>query len=188
MIRPVLQFFKEIIPLALIAILIIYPIRTFVAQPFFVRGQSMEPTFVDGDYLIVDELSYRFREPQRGEVVVFRFPLDEDQYYIKRIVGLPGETIEVESGRLYSIPQGSETREPLAEWWYRELSGRLLPGEDFQVKIPEESYFVLGDNLTASYDSRRWGALPRKDIVGRVWLRVFPLERAQAFSLPAYQP
>lgn len=188
MTRTILRFFKELIQLALIAAFIIYPIRAFVAQPFYVRGQSMEPTFADGDYLIVDELSYRFREPERGEVVVFRFPLDERSYYIKRIVGLPGERIGFAAGNFYYIPQGSSEKEPLVEWWLPKTSLPLGKVEDFEVRVPEDGYFVLGDNLSASYDSRRWGALLREHVVGRVWVRVFPLSRAQAFSIPAYQP
>jgi signal peptidase I len=97
----VLDFFKEILQTVILALLIVLPIRLFIFQPFIVKGQSMEPTFEDGDYLIIDEITYRFREPKRGEVVVFKNPMNERQRFIKRIIGLPGETVEVSDGKIF---------------------------------------------------------------------------------------
>jgi signal peptidase I len=93
-----IRAFWEVIKVVALTLIIIIPIRLWVTQPFFVSGASMEPTFDDGDYLVIDEFSYHFREPQRGEVIVFRFPGDERQFYIKRIIGLPGEKVEIQDG------------------------------------------------------------------------------------------
>ncbi len=134
----------EVFKLAFITALIVVPIRTFVAQPFIVSGSSMEPTFQDGEYLIVDELSYHLREPRLGEVIIFRFPRDPDKFFIKRIVGAPGDTVD-SLGKTVALDTGE--------------------------------YFVEGDNRGESYDSRSWGILPREYIIGRAFLRLFPLNR-----------
>src|SRR3989338_3487655 len=113
---PFLRTVGEFLRLAIIAAAIALPIRYFIAQPFIVRGASMEPNFHDREYLVVDELSYFFREPKRGEVVVFRYPLNPREYFIKRVIGLPGETVEVRSDAVYvfngEYPDGFEITEP----------------------------------------------------------------------------
>src|SRR3989344_304093 len=98
--KSILLFFWEISKIVIIALVIVVPIRYFIFQPFFVRGQSMEPNFQNGDYLIVDEVSYRLRVPQRGEVIVFKYPMNPSQRYIKRIVGLPNEAVEIQDGEI----------------------------------------------------------------------------------------
>src|SRR6185295_12680549 len=95
------SFFSELLKFALVALLIVVPVRFFIAQPFIVSGASMDPTFKTGQYLIVDELTYRLEQPRRGQVIIFRYPKDPTQYFIKRIVGLPGETLSIESGNVY---------------------------------------------------------------------------------------
>jgi signal peptidase I len=176
-----LAFLWETAKIVIIALLIILPIRYFVVQPFFVRGESMAPTFRNGEYLIVDEISYNFAEPRRGDVVVFRYPQDPRQFYIKRIIALPGEEIEISDGSVLiynrTYPEGFALDEP----YVREAT----PG-DMRVRLDGNEYFVLGDNRDSSSDSRRWGALPEHLIVGKAWLRAWPIERAQAFSAPAY--
>ncbi len=167
----------------LIALAIVIPVRYFIAQPFIVRGASMEPAYEERDYLVIDELSYYFREPARGEVVVFRFPLDPSEYFIKRVIGLPGETVMIEDGKV--LVYSGETGEPqrLRERYLEdglETSGRIT-----QALGPDE-YFVLGDNRAYSLDSRRWGALPRKNITGRVLFRVWPARTAGFAAAPAY--
>lgn len=157
-------------------------LRTFLFQPFLVHGASMEPTFEDGEYLLIDEISYAMRDPARGEVIVFRFPQNESQFFIKRIMGLPGETVEIARGRITiknrANPAGMELREP-----YLEHDDTTT---DLRVTLGEREYFVLGDNRTVSFDSRRWGAVPRRDIIGRVWVRAWPAAKAAVFSAPAY--
>lgn len=177
------SFLLDIAKLALISLLIIIPIRAFVVQPFFVRGQSMTPTFHSGDYLVVDEISYHFRKPQRGEVIVFRYPENPDQYYIKRIIGLPGEKIEIKNSKITIYNESHPQGWTLNESSY--LPFASTPGNE-EIQLKANQYFVLGDNRSASFDSRRFGALKEKYIVGRVLIRAWPFEKAQAFLGPAY--
>lgn len=167
--------------IVLISLLIILPIRYFIVQPFFVRGESMTPNFKDKDYLIIDELSYRFSEPKRGDVIVFKFPQDPGQYYIKRIVGLPEETVEVQGDKItiynHQHPEGLVLEE--------KYLNEITPGE-IKMKLDPNEYFVLGDNRDASSDSRRWGALPKHFIIGKAWIRIWPFDKAQAFAAPIY--
>lgn len=173
-------FFWELIKVFLIAVVIIVPIRYLLVQPFFVRGASMEPNFEDGQYLVVDELSYRVRQPQRGEVIVFRYPLDTSQFFIKRIIGLPGETVKVVDGRV--TIQNAQYQQGVALDESEYLTSSVRTGGDINETLGSNEYFVLGDNRAASSDSRVWGAVPRSDIVGRAWLRAFPLDRLSVFS------
>lgn len=179
-IRVMGRFFWELVKAFLIAIIIILPIRYFLIQPFFVRGASMEPTFDDGEYLIIDQLSYRFREPHRGEVIVFRYPNNPSQFFIKRIVGLPGETVRIAQGQV--IVQNGEHPNGVVvdESTYLALGERT--GGNVVMTLGSEEYFVLGDNRPASSDSRSWGALGRDEVIGRVWIRAFPVDRMTIFS------
>ena len=176
-------FFWEIIKIVVIALLIVIPIRTFIFQPFFVRGQSMEPSFENGDYLIIDEISYRFKNPQRGEVVVFKYPYDPSQRYIKRIVGLPSETIKIENGEVLVLNE--KGWDVLDESAYLSF-GLKTPG-NIQISLLDNEYFVLGDNRSASADSRRWGALPSDKIIGRVIVRAWPITAFAKFEAPGYE-
>ena len=176
-------FIWEILKIVIIALLIVVPIRYFVFQPFFVRGQSMEPNFENGDYLIIDEISYRFENPQRGEVVVFKYPQNPSLRYIKRIVGLPGETIVIEEGLVIIFNErGSQI---LNESDYFP-SSVLTPG-DVHVSLDENEYFVLGDNRISSADSRSWGPLPEENIIGRVLFRTWPFAALAKFEAPSYE-
>jgi len=180
--RNLLSFIWEIVKIVIIALVIVVPIRYLIFQPFFVKGQSMEPNFEDGDYLIIDELSYKFREPQRGEVVVFKYPNDPSQRYIKRIIGLPGETIEIENGKVMIFnPEGSKT---LEESNY--LSSSAFTQGNLRMTLDENDYFVLGDNRSSSSDSRRWGLLPGENIIGRVFLRAWPFVALAKIEAPEY--
>lgn len=174
------SFFWELIKVFLIAVAIIVPIRYFLVQPFFVRGASMEPNFEDGEYLVVDELSYRFREPQRGEVVVFHYPLNTSQYFIKRIVGLPGDTVRVADGRV--IIQNGQYKQGAALDESAYLSASVRTGGQLTMQLEPGEYFVLGDNRPASSDSRTWGKLYSEDIVGRAWVRAYPFDRFTIFN------
>lgn len=176
-----LSFFWEVMKIVIIAFLIVAPIRYFIFQPFLVKGSSMEPNFHNGDYLIIDEISYRFREPKRGEVVVFEYPKNTRSRYIKRIIGLPGETVEVKKGKVFVT--SSKKEQVLKKDYIPENTS--TPG-NIEITLDSGEYFVLGDNRDASYDSRRWGALKREYIVGRVWLHLEPLD-ALAEVLPQSQ-
>jgi len=176
-------FIWEIVKIVIIALIIVVPIRYFIFQPFFVRGQSMEPNFADGDYLIVDEISYRFGSPQRGEVVVFKYPGNPSQRYIKRIIGLPGEMVEIEDSKVIIFNENGT--QILNETKYLP-SFTPTPG-DIRVTLTEDNYFVLGDNRVSSSDSRSWGPLPREDIIGRVIFRAWPFGALSKFGIPAYE-
>ncbi|OGY67739.1 MAG: signal peptidase I [Candidatus Zambryskibacteria bacterium RIFCSPLOWO2_01_FULL_45_43] len=164
----------EVVIVAVIAVLII---RTFLIQPFLVSGASMEPNFNSGNYLIIDEITYSFREPKRGEVIVFRYPENPSTFYIKRVVGLPNEKVTIGKG-IVSVVGGNDAivlDEPY-------LPAGLKTSGNISVTLSGSEYFVLGDNRNYSYDSRSWGALPKENIIGVARLRLYPLNRVQAFS------
>ncbi|KKT87721.1 MAG: Signal peptidase I [Parcubacteria group bacterium GW2011_GWB1_45_10] len=172
-------FLIELLESAVLSLIIILPIRFFIIQPFFVKGQSMEPNFHENDYLIIDELSYRLREPQRGEVVVLRSPFEKDYYFIKRIVGLPGETVSVKNGLVKIFNQANPEGIVLDEVY---LETDEVTDGDLEVKISQGEYFVMGDNRRYSYDSRRWGLLKESDLIGRVWLRLWPVNVVKVYA------
>jgi signal peptidase I len=175
-----MQKLFEMLKIILISLAIVVPVRYFLVQPFFVRGASMEPAFSHGEYLIVDEASFYLRKPQRGEIIVFHFPRDRSQYYIKRIIGLPGERVRIEDGQI-TISDAAHPEFRLLDesaYWRGVTAGSV------DAKLTENEYFVLGDNRSASSDSRSWGSLKSGQIVGRVWIRAFPLERMVVFAAP----
>jgi len=178
----ILLFIWGILQIVLIAALIVVPIRYFIFQPFMVQGQSMEPNFRDGDYLIIDEISYRFSEPHRGDIIVFRYPPQPSQRFIKRIVGLPGEIITIKDGKVF-IGQGADVQ-VLDETDY--LSHSIDTTGNLQIVLDKDQYFVLGDNRSGSYDSRRFGALGSDYIIGRVLLRLWPITALAKIEAPAY--
>jgi len=163
------DFIIEVIKFFVLALVIVLPIRTYVAQPFIVSGTSMIPTFEDGEYLIIDELSYHFREPTRGEVIIFRYPLDPSKFFIKRLIGLPGETVSIKGGEV-SITQTDGTTLKLEQPYVK-----FSRGDSGTKKLGADEYWVMGDNRAASSDSRSWGAITRKHIVGAALIRLFPL-------------
>ncbi|MGC9603174.1 MAG: signal peptidase I [Minisyncoccia bacterium] len=170
----------EVVETIIIAVAAVFIVRSFIAQPFLVSGSSMEPGFSNGNYLLVDELTYHFRNPERGEVVVFKYPKDPSSYFIKRIIGLPGETVEVNNGQVEIMSGGSPQilREPYIL--------QKMDVADFTKKLGPDEYFVMGDNRNFSFDSRSWGPLPKDDLVGVVRFRLWPVSEAMAFTPPAY--
>lgn len=167
---------KDLFTLALLIVIVVIPIRLFVVSPFVVDGASMHPTFENLDYLIIDEIIYRFTAPARGDVIVFRYPGNPSVFYIKRIIGLPGETVSINHGVVTITTSAGDTttlREPYAV------------NEDAtytkNVSLNPEEYFVMGDNRPNSSDSRMWGPLPKKNIIGRVDLRLLPLPHIGLF-------
>ncbi len=175
-------FLLEVLQIVIVAAAIVLPVRYFLIQPFNVKGASMEPNFHNDEYLIIDELSYRFREPVRGEVVVFRPPLDPGEYYIKRMIGLPGETVEITDGHVYISNADHPNRVELKEAYLDDLSTQ---GKK-KVTLAADEYMVLGDNRDESLDSRSFGPIKRASIVGRAWVRGLPLSRVGLFEAPSY--
>lgn len=168
--------FMEILKFTIVAILIVAPIRIFIAQPFIVKGESMEPTFTDGEYLIVDELTYRTQVPERGDVIVFKYPKDPSKYFIKRIIGLPNETVKIDNGKVTVFGEGYPEGRLLNDDYIKNVSFDTLT-----ERLGNGEYFAMGDNRTNSLDSRVWGPLPKEDIVGRVLVRLFPIQEAALF-------
>lgn len=161
----------EIVRFAIIALIIVIPIRMFIAQPFIVSGASMEDTFHGGEYLIVDQVSYYFEEPQRGDVIIFRYPRDPSKFFIKRLIGVPGDTIAID-GDVVTItneefPNGIILDEPYVS--------AMAPSASLEETLRDGEYYVMGDNRDASSDSRVWGLLTRDKIVGKAFLRLFPV-------------
>lgn len=174
-----LSLFFEFLEVLAVSLLIIVPIRTFLIQPFYVKGASMEPNFFDHEYLIIDELSYRAHEPARGDIVVFRYPRDPKQYFIKRVIGLPGETIEIASGKIKIYNDAHPNGFVLDESSY--LDQDFTGGTETLTLKPGE-YFLLGDNRQSSLDSRIFGPVSRSAIIGRVWIRGYPVDRWRLFE------
>jgi signal peptidase I len=171
--RTVKSEIREIVRVLLISLAVVIPVRIFIAQPFIVRGASMEPTYHDGEYLIIDEISLRFSDLGRGEVIVFRYPNNPKNFFIKRVIGLPQETIAIRDGHVYlSSPEGELK---LIDESYIGSSVFTLP--DKVVTLGPDEYFVLGDNRPDSSDSRVWGPLEEQYIVGRTFLRLWPPQR-----------
>ena len=197
---PLRALIRELIETAILALLIFLGLQ-FSVQNFRVEGSSMEPTLHQGQYLLVNKLVYfnlaphdirrlvpfvdvdrdeslfAFRPPRRGEVIIFHFPRDRSRDFVKRVIGLPGDVVEMRSGTVYV--DGERMEEPYIT---HPSNASLSP-----VKVPADSYFVLGDNRRASNDSRDWGPVPAEDIVGRAWVSYWPFGQfgvLRAFALP----
>lgn len=172
--REVWSFVWETVKIIIISLVIILPIRYYLVQPFFVKGASMEDNFHDGDYLLIDEISYRFNDPQRGDVIVFRYPENPSQFFIKRIMGLPGETIEIKNSQVKIYNSEFLKGFVLKEEY---LSSDQETVGNVSESLDNDEYFVLGDNRLQSSDSRRWGSLEKKFITGKAFLRLWPFTR-----------
>ncbi len=180
------SFLKETLYIVVISLIIVLPIRAFIAQPYVVSGASMDNTYQDGNYLIIDEISYRFQLPKRGEVIVLKapasalelqkVPITQTVYYIKRIIGLPGETVEINGDevKIYNKenPDGKVLSEPYVN------IDKNVPSQFTDIKekvtLKDNEYFVMGDNRHNSSDSRLWGILPKVNIIGKSFIRLFP--------------
>jgi signal peptidase I len=169
----VVAFFWETIKIVALALVIILPVRYYVVQPFFVKGASMESNFQDGDYIFVDELSYELgQNPARGDVVIFRYPLDQTQFFIKRIIGLPGETVDIKNNTV-TISNAQYPNGFVLDEAYLDPGQQTLGTE--RLTLGAKDYFVLGDNRLRSSDSRNWGVLNRSLITGKAFIRLWPL-------------
>lgn len=167
---------KDLFTLAFLIVVVVIPIRVFIISPFVVDGESMHPTFENLDYLIVDEAIYDFTTPARGDVIVFRYPGNPSIFYIKRIIGLPGETVSINRG-VVTITATDGTNVTLAEPYIVNEDATYTKS----VSLGTGEYFVMGDNRPNSSDSRVWGVLPRKNIIGRADLRLLPVQRSSFF-------
>ncbi len=173
------DFSFDTIKIVVISLIIIIGIRSFVMQPFFVNGQSMEPNFHDGDYIIVNEIGYRFDDPKRGDIVIFHYPNDPSQFFIKRIIGLPGEKIEIKNNEITVYNKEHSDGFTIDES-YIPRSAIIL--KDYSQELKNDEYYVLGDNRMASSDSRVWGVLERHYIVGKAWIRAWPFNNFSIFK------
>ena len=174
--KDVAIFLFDALKILLVALAIVIPVRLFLFQPFVVNGSSMEPNYHSGDYLIIDELTYRMQEPQRDQVIVFKYPLNTAEKYIKRIIGLPGETVELKDGYVYITSAKGQTTE-LNEDQYISAATRKAWENNLNYgprTLGVNEYFVMGDNRNYSSDSRIWGLVPKSDIVGKVGFRLSP--------------
>lgn len=163
----------DLVRFIFICLAIVVPVRIFIAQPFIVQGSSMVPTIENGEYFIVDRISYRINGPQRGDVVVLRPPHDPKTFYIKRVIGLPGETVSFQQENVV-VTNGDTDAVTLQEPYINRPLIKPLP----PVVLGEDEYYVMGDNRPDSQDSRYFGPLDGDKIVGRAWLRIFPLSKA----------
>jgi signal peptidase I len=187
------SFLWEVVKVFFWALIIIVPIRVFLFQPFFVQGASMDPSFKDGDYLVINEFGYKetsvnipgahlfsigsFKDFNRGDVAVFRYPKNPQQFFIKRVIGLPGETVKIEGGKVFIFNAENPGGFVLDESAY--LPKNLSTSGAVSMTLGEQEYFVLGDNRQFSHDSRAWGPLPKNDVIGRVLIRAWPLSKAE---------
>ena len=146
----------------------------------------MEPNFYDHEYLIIDEISYRFKDPQRGEIIVFKYPKNPQEYFIKRIVGLPGEAVKIKDGKVTVYNAESSEGFTLKEPYLDENTKTYSTNEEM-VFLEEDEYFVLGDNRVSSKDSRSFGPVNTSFIIGKVWFRGWPFDRVDVFEVPEYQ-
>ncbi len=167
----------------MISLFTVFIIRTYLMQPFLVSGASMEPNFQNGNYLLIDELSYRFREPKRGEVVVFRYPGDEKTFYIKRLIAIPGERVVVRDGKVYIYNDENPNGFILDESY---IPADIKTTGTVDSSLGADEYFMMGDNRYYSFDSRNWGSVSRGEIVGLARLRLLPISEAKAFEAPVY--
>lgn len=160
----------------LIVIAIVVPVRIFIAKPFIVSGTSMSPTFESWHYLIIDQVTYQLREPERGEVIVMKYPLDTSRYFIKRIIGLPGDTVIINGSGITIKNAENKDGVLLSEPYVADIN----KSENHLItELGPDEYYVMGDNRGASADSRYWGTLPKKDIVGRAYVRLFPFTQIE---------
>ncbi len=162
---------KEVILFLIIVFGVVIPFRTLVAEPYLVEGTSMDPTFHTKDYLIVDKLTYRFKNPERGSVIVFNFPKDPNRKFIKRIIGLPNETISIQDG----IITVTNMENPNGIKLNQDYITRPKLESMYPYTLGPDEYFVMGDNRSDSWDSREWGAVKSRFLLGRPIIRLFPL-------------
>ena len=174
-----MYFIYDLLKTGIVVFLIAFCLRYFAVQPFIVDGESMEPNFVNNEYLLAEKVSYIIGQPKRGDAIIFRYPGNPSVNYIKRIIGLPGETVKVENNKVIVYNNDNPNGMILDEGKYIPSSTQTLPpdGVSYERTLGSDEYFVLGDNREHSSDSREWGILPKANIIGRAWLTIVPLDR-----------
>jgi len=177
------DFSFDTIKIVVISLIVIVGIRSFVIQPFFVNGQSMEPNFHDGDYLIVNEINYRFDDPKRGDVIIFHYPRNPKEFFIKRVIGLPGEKIEIRNNEITIYNKENPDGLMLDEIY---IPKDIITSKSYSQELKNDEYYVLGDNRIASADSRVWGVLEKHFIVGKAWIRAWPFDKFSVFENVEY--
>jgi signal peptidase I len=181
-------FVWDLVKVLVVSLGIVLLVHNYIAQPFIVTGASMEPNFHTGEYLIIDDLSYMTGTPKRGDIIVFKYPKDTSQYFLKRIIGLPGEKVRVETnGSVIIYNEENPDGFVLKESAYLPNENITFPaGNPSTVQLGSEEYYVLGDNRAVSSDSRYWGPVPKKNIVGRAFIRAFPFSEFTKFHSIKY--
>ncbi|OIP59183.1 MAG: signal peptidase I [Candidatus Moranbacteria bacterium CG_4_9_14_3_um_filter_45_14] len=185
----------EMAKVFLLAVVIIIPVRVFLFQPFFVQGSSMEPNFEDGQYLVVSEFGYKqtdvnltdsfhfavdpFKTIERQDVIVFRYPKNPEQFFIKRVIGLPGESVEVRQGKVIVYNTAHPDGFVLDESAYIGLD--ILTKDMPKMSVGDDAYIAMGDNRMFSYDSRAFGSIKKDKIIGRVLLRAWPIKQLSLY-------
>lgn len=182
-VKKIINFFLDFLETSVVALSIFVVVYLFFVQPHEIKGNSMEPNLHNNEYILTDKISYRFHEAARGDIVIFKAPTNPDVDYIKRVIGLPGDKVKIQKGFVYV--NGNELNEP-----YLHDQTFLLPGnsmrEGFEVTVPQNHYFVMGDNRPHSSDSREFGPIPSSSIVGKALLRYWPLNQFGVVSPISY--
>jgi signal peptidase I len=166
---------KEWLHSIVVALILTLIIRTFVVQAFKIPSGSMRPTLLEGDKLFVNKYVYRFEPPKRGDIVVFKYPVEPKKDFIKRLIGLGGDTVEIRGGKVYVNGQMLDEPKVFNSITYYNHDPFGAPNE--AVKVPQDAYFVLGDNSANSTDSRFWGFVPKRNLLGKAFFRWWPPKR-----------
>jgi len=184
--KNILKFMAEAGIVAAISLLILLPVRLYIFQPFYVMGASMEPSLQNQDYLLIDEITYKFDNLKRGDIIVFHYPLDPQERFIKRVIGLPGEKVQIKDGAVYIYREGEATGTPLEES-YLPAGTKTYALSSEPVSLGADEYYVLGDNRPYSDDSRIFGPVKKNLIIGRVFFRGWPPDEITLFpDTPPY--
>ncbi|HOX40642.1 MAG TPA: signal peptidase I [bacterium] len=181
------EFIKDLIKTGLIVFILAFALRYFVIQPYIVEGESMMPNYYNREYLLAEKVSYLIGEPKRGDVTIFKYPKNPSVSYIKRIIGLPGETIKISNNQVIVVNKENPTGKILNESYIpKENRTNTYEGNSFEKTLNENEYFVLGDNREHSSDSREWGVLPKTNISGRAWVTLYPTDRISIHQRVTY--
>jgi signal peptidase I len=168
---------KEWVEPILLAVILALVIRTFFLQAFKIPTGSMRPTLIENDRVLVNKILYDYKEPKHGDIIVFRYPVDGKKDFIKRLVGLPGDTIEIRQGKVLINDEPLPKDSPMRKYYYYNREDWEYGKENMKIKVPANSYFVLGDNSAQSSDSRNWGFVPKSNLIGKAFMIYWPPKR-----------